>query len=170
MPFNWLCLVNLGRLSAPLIAIHTIPLFVSSNLSWVIFLHAFLFVFPSLYTKAPLFFLSMLWSLFPSLSAPIPLSLWYRDINVLPEHFTRVLLRTSLRRWQYTPAQRINSASAKTKYCNFLYYTPAFFIEVLDSHATVSHLPLAKILISWVRQRNSTITQNLLPCNQMWTH
>ena len=168
MPFNWLCLVNLGRLSAPLIAIHTIPFFVSSNLSWVIFLHAFLFAFPSLYTKAPLFFLSMLWSLFPSLSAPIPPSLWYRDINVLPEHFTRVLLRTSLRRWQDTPAQRINSACAKTKYCNFLHCSLAFFTEVLDFHATVSHLPLAQILISRMRQRNSTITQILLPCNQIW--
>lgn len=45
MPLNWLCLVSLGGLSAPLIAIHTIPFFVSSNLSWVIFLHAFLFAF-----------------------------------------------------------------------------------------------------------------------------
>lgn len=45
MPLNCLCLVNLGGLSAPLIAIHTILFFVSSNLSRVIFLHAFLFAF-----------------------------------------------------------------------------------------------------------------------------
>lgn len=43
MPLNCLCLVNLGGLSAPLIAIHMILSFVSSNLSQVIFLHAFLF-------------------------------------------------------------------------------------------------------------------------------
>lgn len=85
---------------------------------------------------------------------------------MLPEHFTRVLLRTSLWRWQYTPEQ-INSASAETKYCHFLHCSAAFFTEVLDFHATISHLPSAQILIIWMRQRNSTITQILLPCSQI---
>lgn len=99
---------------------------------------------------------------------------------MLPEHFARALLRTSLRKWQYTPAR---GKKKKHKKPNKTPKTPPLLvfksnITILATTAQLSLLscwsfmPLLVICLwhklSWMMQRNSTITQILLLCHQIW--